>query len=140
MVSHEIAIKNINYLLPSTSTYTQGTWLGLLFFGGNTGETFSCKTSILRGGGQKLAAVRLLRCCSHILLQKKAFIIFDYKSFSKVRYFNLSAPEGCVENHPLLSFFRQLSKLFSVVALQICCMSFSIANVNDVLFRLTASR
>tara|TARA_Y100001968_G_C19287408_1_gene682410 strand:+ start:76 stop:327 length:252 start_codon:yes stop_codon:yes gene_type:complete len=65
MVSHEIAIKNINYLLPSTSTYTQGTWLGLLFFGGNAGETYSCKTSILGGGGQKIAAVRLLRYCSH---------------------------------------------------------------------------
>jgi hypothetical protein len=43
--------------------------LGLLFLG-NTGETFSCKTSILRGGGQKLAAVRLLRYCSHIFSGK----------------------------------------------------------------------
>ena len=54
--------------MPSTSIYTQGTPLGLLFWG-NAGETFYCNTSISGGGGQKLAAVRLLRYCSHNFYQ-----------------------------------------------------------------------
>ena len=56
--------------------------LGLLFLG-NTGETFSCKTSILRGGGQKLAADRLLRYRAQIFLHKgSSFLQYcPYRSF-----------------------------------------------------------
>ncbi len=46
----------------------------------HTGETFSCNTSILGGGGQKLAAVRLLRYCTHIF-SEKGINFFDHRAF-----------------------------------------------------------
>jgi len=43
--------------------------LGLLFWG-YIGATFYIRIKRLRGGGQKLAVVRLLRYCTHIFFEK----------------------------------------------------------------------
>ena len=55
----------------------------------HTGETFSCNTSILGGGGQKLAAVRLLRYCTHIFSEKGITFVSSLLGLGALNKFRL---------------------------------------------------